>query len=30
MQEIMEFTGMQKKDGPGVSHFYTVLDCLLI
>jgi len=30
MQEIMELTGMQKKDDPGVSLFYTVLDYLFI
>jgi len=26
----MELTGMQKKDDPGVSLFYTVLDYLFI
>jgi hypothetical protein len=29
MQEIMELTGMKKKDDPGVSLCYAVLDNLL-
>jgi len=30
MQEIMELTGVQKKDDPAVSFFHIVLDYLLI